>query len=852
MSWNISPNPTINDNITNDGQGADAFTSSLTGLSPGTKYYYRAYATNGIGTGYGEEFSFQTVAIPSPDIITNDATNITLTSAICSGSATSDTINAIQSKGICYSLTSNPSINDLITDEGAGSGSFSSLITGLLPDTTYFIRAYAITEYGTYYGNELSFQTLPIPLPDIVTNGVTNITPTSAICSGSATSDTINAIQSKGICYSLTPSPSISDLITDEGAGSGSFSSLITGLLPDTTYFIRAYAITEYGTYYGNEKSFTTPSFGIPVVKTIEVSSITYTSAVSGGEVTDTGYSNILDKGVCWNTSPNPTITDNLTNDGQGADAFVSALTGLSPGTTYYYRAYATNGIGTGYGEELSFQTTPIPPPDIITNDAANITAISAICSGSATSDTINPIQTKGICYSFTANPSVSDLITDEGSGSGSFSSLITGLLPSITYFFRAYAITEYGTYYGNELSFQTPPVTPPDIITNDATNITSTSAICSGSASSDTINTILAKGICYSLTANPSISDLTTFGGSGSGSFSSLITGLLPGTTYFIRAYAITAYDTYYGNEKSFTTNDTLPEVETVEISVIKALCAIAAGVVITDGGDPVTSRGFCWSKSPGPTMSDQITTCGAGTGDFTGALNYLDPSTTYYVRSFATNSVGTVYGSELTFTTEDPADWILVFSDDFESYTTGTHPSANWVTRFDGEDAEISEDVAYEGNKSFMLSSKPLWARVEAIPLDSVPDLMIYEGAVYISQADKGYAIGFGFKESSNTYRSRSAVDFSNNGKIDFGGELQNWTLQTWYKIKVECNFSTLKGKIWIDDLLMGTDIDISDKTQIKDFALMGLNFSSGLSKAYFDNIKIFVKSIDPPTCD
>jgi hypothetical protein len=752
ICWQTSTNPSLNDSLTDEGLGSKEYLSKLTGLTPGTKYYYRAYASNHSGTGYGDVKSF-TTQTGIPIVKTVEVSSVTYTSAISGGEIIDTGDTDILDKGVCWNISPNPTITDYHTNDGQGADAFISQLTGLSPGTTYYYRAYATNSIGTAYGEELSFQTSPVPPPDIVTNDATNITPTSAICSGSASSDTINPIQTKGICYSLTANPSVSDLITDEGAGSGSFSSFITGLLPDTTYFIRAYAITAYGTYYGNEKSFTTPAFGIPVVKTIEVSSITYTSATSGGEISDTGYTNILDKGVCWNISPNPTINDNLTNDGQGADAFVSALTGLSPGTTYYYRAYATNSIGTAYGEELSFQTSPVPPPDIITNDATNITATSAVCTGSASSDPINPIQAKGVCYSLTSNPSVSDLITDEGAGSGSFSSLITNLSHS---------------------------------------------------------------------------------------------------TTYFIRAYAITAYGTYYGNEKSFRTNDTLPEVETVEISELKARCAVVEGSVLTDGGDPFTSRGFCWSKSPGPTLSDQITTCGAGTGDFSGALNYLDPSTTYYIRSFAINSVGTVYGNELTFTTKDPADWILVFSDDFESYTTGTHPSENWVIRFDGDDAEISEDVAYEGNKSFMLSSRPLWARVEAIPLDSVPDLFIYEAAIYINQADKGYAIGFGFKESSNTYRPRSAADFANNGKIEFGGELQAWTLQTWYKIKVECDFSTLKGKIWIDDILMGTDIDISDKTQIKDFALMGLNFSSGLSKAYFDNIKVFVKSIDPPTCE
>jgi hypothetical protein len=754
ICWQTTPDPTVGDSLTDEGPGSEDYLSKLTGLTPGTTYYYRAYAINKSGTGYGDVKSFTTPDIGLPVVKTVVVSSVTYISAISGGEILDTGLTDIENKGVCWSISPLPTLTGDHTDNGQGPDTFISNLTGLIPGTTYYYRAYATNSMGTGYGEELSFQTPAIPPPDIITNDATSITATSAVCSGNASSDTINAIQTKGICYSLTDNPSINDLITDEGPGSGSFSSLFTGLLPGTTYFFRAYAITAHGTYYGDEKSFTTQTFGIPVVKTIEVSSITYTSAVSGGEILDTGFMTIMDKGVCWNTSPNPTINDNLTNDGQGTDAFISALTGLTPGTTYYYRAYATNSMGTAYGEELSFQTPAIPPPDIITNDATNITATSAVCSGTATSDTINAIQTKGICCSLTGNPSINDLITDEGPGSGSFSSLIAGLSHS---------------------------------------------------------------------------------------------------TTYFIRAYAITTYGTYYGNEKSFITNDTLPEVETVELTEIKAMCAIASGSVLTDGGDPVTFRGFCWSESTEPTFSDQVITSGSGTGDFTGALNNLNPSTTYYVRSFAINSVGTVYGNELTFITKDPADWVLAFSDDFESYTTGTHPSDNWVTRFDGDDAEISEDVAYEGNKSFMLSSKATWARVEAIPLDSVPHFIIYEGAVYINQADKGCAIGFGFKENSSTYRSRNAVIFDNDGKIKFGSEIQDWIPLVWYHIKVECDFTSMKAKLWIDDLLLATDIDLSDKNEIKDFMIMGLNFPSGaVSKAYFDNIKIFVKSIDSPTCN
>jgi len=189
------------------------------------------------------------------------------------------------------------------------------------------------------------------------------------------------------------------------------------------------------------------------------------------------------------------------------------------------------------------------------------------------------------------------------------------------------------------------------------------------------------------------------------------------------------------------------------------------------------------------------------------------------------------------------DSLEFVLLFNDDFEDYTTGIHPE-NWITRFEGAYSMISEDVAYEGGKSFMLISYGSWVSVEAFPLDSVPLQIIYEGAVYINQSDKGYVIGFGFKENDNTYRYLNAVRFNNNGKINIGYDIQNWLPQTWYKIRVACDFSMQTGKLWINDILSPNNITLSNQDEIQDFVLGGINFLSSTSEAYFDNIKIYIK--------
>lgn len=217
----------------------------------------------------------------------------------------------------------------------------------------YKIKVIARDEMGLEDLDTISVIISALPL--VVTGDISNVSNTGATIEGNISYDGGSEVIARGVCCSTSINPTTSDTHTSDGSGTGSFTSSLTGLSPGVTYYVRTYATNILGTSYGNEITFTT--LDIPTSITTRVSAITLNSAQTGGNITDDGGSNVTARGVCWSTSPNPTIADNRTTDGKGTGVFTSSLTGLSSGTTFYVRAYATNSIGTAYGDEVTFRT---------------------------------------------------------------------------------------------------------------------------------------------------------------------------------------------------------------------------------------------------------------------------------------------------------------------------------------------------------------------------------------------------------------------------------------------------------------------------------------------------------------
>ncbi|MGA3015123.1 MAG: choice-of-anchor Q domain-containing protein, partial [Bacteroidales bacterium] len=285
-----------------------------------------------------------------PSVTTASITNITQTTATGGGNVTSNGGASVTARGVCWSMTTNPTTSNSKTTDGTGTGAFTSNLTGLTGNTLYYVRAYATNSVGTAYGNQVSFTTLACTLPTVTTTPVSNITQGTATSGGNVTSDGGASVTARGVCWSTTTNPTISNSKTSDGTGTGTYTSNITGLTANTLYYVRAYATNSAGTAYGNQVSFTTLPYALPTVTTATITNIAQTTATGGGTVTSDGGTTVTARGVCWSTSTNPTTSNNFTTNGSGIGTFTSSLTGLTAGTLYYVRAYATNVSGTAYG----------------------------------------------------------------------------------------------------------------------------------------------------------------------------------------------------------------------------------------------------------------------------------------------------------------------------------------------------------------------------------------------------------------------------------------------------------------------------------------------------------------------
>ena len=673
--WGTATNPTIDlSTKTTDGTGSSAFTSSLTGLTPATLYYVRSYATNAVGTSYGTEISFTTLAV-APTLSTTAASSITKYAATSGGTITSNGGSVITVSGICWSTSATPTISDSKTTDGTTSGTFNGSITGLTAGVTYYVRAYATNAIGTSYGAAQSFTTLSPPaVQTAVLIGTQVWTDKNLNVANYRNGDPITyaADAAQWAAANTRGEGAYTYLKFASGDGGATYGKLYNWyavndprLLAPTGYHIPT--LTEWTTLRNTQ-----PLNGTTLKSNTSDWSGTFSNVNNNITVaSDANYSNYNGtNSTGFNALPGGSVFNTGTNGNYGSASFWTAtVDGSNPlraewmyfHPTFFYIGSvccATENIQTGMSVRLvkdnnTIETASTSPTLAATTTATSITTTTAVLGGNVTDEGLTQVSARGLVYGTTTGSSTFNVVV--GSGGGTFTSTLTGLAQGTTYYVRSFATNAQGTAYGAEISFTTIADVPTLAATAAATSITGSTATSGGNVSADGGAAVTVRGVVWATSTNPTIALSTkTSNGTGTGTYTSSLTGLAPLTTYYVRSYATNSVGTVYGAEISFTT--LAVQVPTLgNTSAATRIGPTTASVRVTissDGGGSISSSGVCWSTSSNPTIADSKTTDGSGS-TFTSALTGLNQNTTYYARSYATNSAGTTYGSEISFST-------------------------------------------------------------------------------------------------------------------------------------------------------------------------------------------------------
>ncbi len=313
------------------------------------------------------------------------------------------------------------------------------------------------------------------------------------------------------------------------------------------------------------------PILELPEVVITYVENVTGTTAQVNGRVVSIGSHSILERGVCYSTSPVPTYEGGHVEATLPTTYFSCLLEDLQPNTRYYVRAYAINELGyiSYSSNEISFYTVDVP--NVTTLQVTNIATTSATANASLTFSNMSQIIERGFLYDtspdglWLGNVGC-DGVVYEGPLQNDFSCSMTGLYPYTEYYVRAYAKIAEGIGYGEIVSFTTHTEVP--LITTyplNETDITSTSAIFHGKVEGLPSNLVMTRGFMYNTSPYVNISQpgvtIVDAPEGGTGEFTVTATGLTPNTTYYYLAYIWMSYpgtdqvEIFHGPELYFTT---------------------------------------------------------------------------------------------------------------------------------------------------------------------------------------------------------------------------------------------------------------------------------------------------------
>jgi uncharacterized protein (TIGR02145 family) len=714
----------------------------------------------------------QAAVVVLPTVTTTQITEKFINTAKGGGNVTSNGGGTITARGVCWGVSSLPTVAGNHTSDGTGTGVFISSITGLLPNTQYTVRAYATNSAGTAYGAQVTFTTTSgflcgtditvnhtagavAPVAKTVTYGTVNNIPgepskcwiTSNLGADRQATSVDDATEASAGWYwqfnrkqgykndGNTRTPSVAwngsidentdwvavndPCVSELGAGwriptytewtnviaggswvnwNGPWNSALKIHAAGTLFFydgsleyrgskgfytarsqdiegrkggmlsFESWSVAANYDYKGSGLSIRCikdfANAAIPRDSTYEITNITQTSASCGGKVFSDGGALVTARGVCWGTAANPIITNPHTTDGSETGVFTSKIAGLSANTTYYVRAYATNGSGTGYGNEVTFTTLA---PSV----SCGTLSVTHLVSGG-----IAPVN-KQVSYSTITNvrgeiPKC--WITSNLGASHEAAAVDDATEESAGWYWQF----NRKSGFSHDGVTRTPNTNWISVISEnfDWQSANDPCTIELGAAWR-----IPTKTEWENIDAASGWTDWLSVWNSGLKLHAAGVLGIADGASYYrgtAGSYwsskqngAGTGYGFTFSNGNSEVTSTgtkagglplrcvkdvtgvSTPNIITNPLTEKTINSVRSGGTVISDGGGAVSARGVCWNTSSSPTIAGNHTNDGIGIGPFESNIAGLQPNTQYFIRAYATNMAGTAYGEQFTFIT-------------------------------------------------------------------------------------------------------------------------------------------------------------------------------------------------------
>lgn len=666
--------------VTNSGN----YSAIMPGLDPNTNYYARAFVTNPEGTAYGKELSFRTGDAGQP-------ASVPFCTSLLNAQASTKTPFVYKVEALQYPKTFSSSNlpEGLLLDVNSGYITGTPMVAGNTSVKISISNSFGTTEVAlnlkVVEKNSTRLYDEKIEYPWYQNGIAARMTPVSTVMahSGKNSYEIIMAseygnagfLNTNG-SFDTTPYDHFSfwihggvdggqDLFVMASNGTtvndgyvlptlkaNSWTKFTIPLKNLYSYKVKDLLVVRFHNrasknwkpIYLDEVEFTSGAApSLPAVFTRSSVDFEGAMATVKGEVSENGKAPIVARGFCWGTTPKPTLQNNKVEVGKGEGVFTAQLSNLLPNVVYYVRSYVVNEVGINYGNIITFTSQPVVPPKKPTVTTGSVKVQddgSVILSGNSFNNGALPMLQRGFCWGLKTLPTLSDNNLVLGGGEGNFTSTLGNLKLGMTYYARAFATNTAGTAYGADQMFIPKVKIYPPVL-----------AVMTQQSG------VVGRGFELQLVAqnNPTRYEATNL---PLGLSANVQTGKISGTptshgtwTATIKASNTAGSDT---KSLSFSIGD-VPKVAAISIMSVGTVSANCSSEVIHSGGTSGSLvRGVCWSTSPAPTLADSKSIDGQGVGAFKSSLQTLFASTTYYVRAYATNSLGTGYGPVLSFTTK------------------------------------------------------------------------------------------------------------------------------------------------------------------------------------------------------